>query len=219
MDYIVIGSGRVGAELAYRLYQKGHTVTVVDHTDEAFSNLNPNFRGRTIEGEVLNEDVLRRAGIESASGLAVVTSSDSINAVVGYIARSIFHVPNIVVRNYEPNRRSLIEAFGLQVVASSSWGAQRIEELLEYGEVRTVFSAGNGEVEIYEFSIPAGLVGRTIGELLGTEGCSFVALTRAGQAFIPSRDTALELGDILLVSATDQGILNLRQRFLVEQET
>lgn len=30
MKTIVVGCGRVGAELAYRLYQKGHDLTVID---------------------------------------------------------------------------------------------------------------------------------------------------------------------------------------------
>jgi trk system potassium uptake protein len=50
MNMIVIGCGRVGAELAYRLYKKGHRVTVIDKVDSAFANLPPDFRGRTWKG-------------------------------------------------------------------------------------------------------------------------------------------------------------------------
>jgi len=43
----------------------------------------------------------------------------------------VYHVPNVVVRNYDPRWQPLHEAFGLQVVSSASWGAQRMEELLD----------------------------------------------------------------------------------------
>jgi trk system potassium uptake protein TrkA len=211
MKYIVVGCGRVGAELANRLAAAGHEVCVVDQEDRAFHNLSPDFRGRTIEGEVLSQQVLRRAGIESADGLAAVTNSDSLNAVVAHAARAIFHVPQVVARNYDPRRRPVFEAFGLQVISSTSWGAQRVEELLYHGEIRTVFSAGNGEVEVYELTIPGGWAGRRLGDLT-REGVCGVALTRAGRAMLPDSDAGLEEGDVLHVSATLEGIEWLRAR-------
>jgi len=211
MKYVVIGCGRVGAELANRLFRKGHEVSVVDQRPEAFRNLGPEFRGRTIEGEVLNRNVLRRAGIEAADGLAAVTNSDSLNAVVAHAARAIFRVPNVVARNYDPRRRPLFEAFGLQVISSTSWGAQRVEELLYHGEIRTVFSAGNGEVEVYELTVPPAWAGRLLGELL-RDHCRVVALTRAGRAHLPEADDPLEAGDVLHLSATLDGIEALRAR-------
>ena len=157
MKFIVVGCGRVGAQLATRLFQQGHQVTVVDIVASAFDNLDPSFRGRTLEGDVLGQDMLRRAGIEGSDGLAAVTSSDTLNAVIAHIARTIFHVPNVVTRNYEPRFTPLYEVFGIQTVAASTWGAQRIEELLCDVSLRTVFSAGNGEVEVYEIIVPVSL--------------------------------------------------------------
>lgn len=219
MNMIVVGCGRIGAELAFRLYQKGHRVTVVDQVNQAFTNLHPDFRGRTIEGEALNQDVLVRAGIETADGLAAVTASDSLNAVVAHIARSAFKVPNVVVRNYDPQLRHLHEAFGVQLVGSSSWGAQRIEELLHHAEMRTVFSAGNGEVEIYEFTTPKNWDGHRMEELLPPSECSPVSLARAGRAVLPDKDTVLKDGDVVLVSATFEGIEALRKRLHLMQES
>jgi trk system potassium uptake protein TrkA len=216
--YVVVGCGRVGAELANRLQDQGHEVTVVDPLEESFHNLGPSFQGRTVEGEVLDQNVLRRAGIEEADGLAAVTNSDSLNTVVAHAAREVFHVPRVVARNYDPGRRLLYEAFGLQMVSSSSWGAQRIEEMLYHQDIRTVFSAGNGEVEVYEVTIPPAWAGRTLGELTAGEGLRVVAHSRAGRAEIPGPELPLERGDLLHVSATLEGIVALRAR-LAPKET
>ena len=218
MEIIVVGCGRVGSELAYRLFQKGHKVAVVDNRVGAFNNLHPDFNGRTIEGEVLNQGVLLRAGIEHADGLAAVTSSDTLNAVVAHLARSVFHTPNVVVRNYDSNWRSLFEVFDLQVISPSSWGAQRIEELIYHQELRTVFSAGNGEVEVYEFTVPKTWAGKALEELLPDEECALAALTRAGRAILPDCNTILMEGDIVLLSATLNGIQALRRRLNLRQE-
>lgn len=212
MKVIVVGCGRVGSVLAYQLYKKGHQVAVIDQGDTAFDNLPPDFNGRTVEGEVLAQDVLHRAGIEHADSLAAVTSSDSVNAVIGHVARTVYHVPNVVVRNYEPGWRPLQEAFGLQVVSSASWGAQRIEELLSSPSMRTVFSAGNAEVEIYELVVPQAWHGRSLQELLPASQCVAVALTHAGRAMLPAGTLCLEAGDVMYLSATLEGIKALRSR-------
>lgn len=213
MNFIVVGCGRVGAELAFHLFRSGHQVVVVDSRKEAFNRLHPDFRGRTLEGEGLAESVLERAGIREADGLAAVTNSDTLNAVVAHTAITIYNVPNVVARNYDPNLRSVIEAFGLQTVGSTYWGAQRVEELLVNPAQKVVYSAGNGEVEIYEILVPEAWKNRTLGELLAPLAqCFPVALSRAGRAFLPEMTTELQTGDILNISTTFEGITALTAR-------
>ena len=211
MFIIVVGCGRVGSELAYGLYTKGHQVAVIDHVGGSFEHLPPDYRGRTVEGEVLAEDVLKRTGIEEADGLAAVTNSDPVNAVVGHVARSVYNVPNVVVRNYDPRWRPLLESFRLQVVSSTAWGAQRIEELLYQRGARTVLTAGNGEVEVQELAVPQAWVGRALAEVLPASGCLPVALTRGGKAMLPEAGVLLEAGDVVHIGVTLEGIEALRK--------
>jgi trk system potassium uptake protein TrkA len=211
MNVIVVGCGRLGAELAYHLSQRGHEVTVIDYVAAAFDNLRPDFRGRTVEGEVLNQDVLRRAGIEQAHALAAVTNSDSLNVVAAHVARTVFQIPYVVCRNYNPRWRPLHEAFGLQFVSSTTWGAQRIEALLSQSEMHPVWAAGDGAVETYEFVAPATWQGRTLQEVLPEGECVAVALIRADQTILPTGDTRVEKGDVLYLSATPEGREVLRR--------
>lgn len=212
MKFVVVGCGRVGADLAYRFFQNGHQVVVVDKAESAFQNIPVDFKGRLVEGHILSRDVLRRAGLHEADGLAAVTNSDAMNAVVAHIAREEFKVPNVVVRNYNSRWRPTLEEFGLQLVSSSSWGAQRIEELLYQQETRTVYSSGNGEVELYEFAVRDQWNGRRIGDLLPEQECVIASLTRAGRAVIPSREMLLETGDVIVVSATLAGSQEIHRR-------
>jgi trk system potassium uptake protein TrkA len=213
MNFIVVGCGRVGSELCYHLFKRGHNVVVVDSKKEAFNRLHPDFRGRTLEGEGLAESVLERAGIREADGLAAVTNSDTLNAVVAHTAREFYDVQVVVARNYDPNLRSIIEAFGLQTVGSTYWGAQRVEELLMNPTQKMVYSAGNGEVEVYEVRIPDEWNGRTLGELVSPlKDLLPVALARAGRSFLPEMSTMLKEGDLLNVSSTFEGIGALTAR-------
>jgi trk system potassium uptake protein len=211
MKVVIVGCGRMGAELSNRLFQRGHEISVIDMDDTAFTHLPANFKGRINEGEPINRDVLHRAGITNAEAVAIVTDSDILNAVVGHLARSFYHVPKVIVRNTDPRYRPILEAFGLQVVSAFSWGAQRIEEMIYNPEVRAVFSAGNGEVEVYELAVPEKWNGHTIDELTSSNTWVPVSVTRAGKATLPSGSMVLETGDVIHVSATLEGVEALRQ--------
>jgi trk system potassium uptake protein TrkA len=127
------------------------------------------------------------------------------------MAHTLYQVPIIVTRNYDPVMLPVLEAFGCNVVSSTSWGAQRIQELMLDPSLRTIFSAGNGEVEIYEMMIPAAWDGKLLGDLLrNNPDCLPVALTRAGHALLPDTETVLQTGDLVNVSATFAGIKALR---------
>jgi trk system potassium uptake protein len=210
MNFVVVGCGRVGSDLAYRLSKNNHSVVVIDIYPEAFDHLPPDFKGRMVEGEGLAQDVLHRAGIQEADGLAAVTDSDAVNAVIAHVAKTVFDIDYIVVRNTDPAWRPFQEAFGVQIVSSASWGAQRIEELLYPTATPIVFSAGNGEVEIYECAVPDAWDGAHLQEMLPDHGIVPVSITRAGRAELPVLEMVLASGDLLHLSATLEGIEALR---------
>jgi len=216
MYVIVVGCGRVGSELAMMLSRREHEVTVIDHVGSSFSHLDPAWRGRTIEAEAMAEGVLERAGIREAQGLAAVTNADAVNAVVAHVARTVYRVPSVVSRNYDPRWRPLHEAMGLPMVSSTAWGAQRLEELLENRRLRPVLAAGNGEVEVYELSVPESWRGRALAEVVSGLECAPVSLSRGGRASLASPQARLEAGDLLQVSASLSGASALSARLFGE---
>ena len=217
MYAIIVGCGRVGSELAMLLSSRGHDVTIIDHVGSSFSHLDPAWRGRTIEAEAMAEGVLQRAGIEQAHALASVTNSDAVNAVVAHVARTVYSVTSVVSRNYDPRWRPLHEAMGLRTVSSTAWGAQRLEELLESRRMRPVFSAGNGEIELYELDVPPAWEGRPLGDVTSGINCTIVSVTHGGRAAPPLASVVLHAGDLLHVGASLEGAAALRGRLYGEE--
>lgn len=212
MKTIIVGCGRAGATLADRLFRAGHKVSIIDEVKANFDNLSADFRGHPIEGNALHQNILRNAGIQEADSIACVTNLDALNVVVAHVARTLYNIPNVVVRVYDPHRRSLYDTFGLHYVSSVEWSAQRIEELLRNPNAQTVFSCGNGEVELYEIAVSAAWNGRSMHELLSGGHALPVSLTRVGKAILPTPDTRLEQGDVVYVSATAEGFVALQER-------
>jgi trk system potassium uptake protein TrkA len=211
MNIIIVGCGRVGVELALALHQK-HQVSVIDRNLNAFDRLGLHFSGRTVQGHAMDRTALERAGIETAHALAAVTSSDNVNAIVARVAQDIYHVKRVVARIYNPRRAPIYEKLNLQTVSSSSWGAHRIEQLLVHPGMQSVSSAGNGEVQVYELTVPSEWNGRKISDLVPMEHAIAVALARNGKGILPRPETMLELQDILQVSSTSAGVKILRER-------
>ena len=82
-----------------------------------------------------------------------------------------------------------------------------------------VYSAGNGEVEVYEVFIPEEWGGYALGKLLEPlKQCYPVALTRAGRSSLPDADVKLQAGDVLNVSTTFDGIGALTTRLSKKAE-
>jgi len=134
------------------------------------------------------------------------------------MARTDYNVKNVVTRNFDPNTRNLFEAFNIQVVSATGWAAQRLEELIYHSELRTVFSAGNGEVEMYEVTIPEAWHNQKLGKLVANQNCLAVSVTRAGRAFLPSSETIIETGDVLVISAALAGIEAIRDKLGLDRE-
>ena len=212
MRAIVVGCGRAGAELANRLSRSGHYVTVIDVAADAFLNLAADFRGHIIQAEALNRDVFVNAGVERADCVATLTNSDPLNAVLGHIAATIYNVPRVVVRNYDPRWLPLHAAFGLQTVSSVRWNASRFEELLVDGAAQPVYSLSDGNLAVYELAVPPAATGRHFQEIAAGLPVVVAAVIRAGKGKLPLDDFQLQGGDLVVVSGDRLAVEQLRQR-------
>ena len=210
---IIVGCGRVGAELALALCAKRHRVTVLDANQDSFDRLGSEFTGRTVQGDGMDQTALKRAGIGEAHALAATTSSDSINIVVARMAQEIFKLEHVVARVYNPRRAPIYEKLGIRTIASSSWAAQRIEDILLHPGMRSVHSAGSGEVQVYEICVPAHWVGHKVSEMLPPDVLP-VALERNGQGVLPAADMVIQDNDVILISARDKATITLRERII-----
>lgn len=130
MKIIILGCGRVGIHLAQSMDQAGHDVTIVDRNREAFNKLGSNYGGRMVLGTGIDEDVLRKAGIEKADAFVAVTNGDNTNAMAAQIAKHVFHVPQVVARLYDPVREETYRLLGLDTVCSTVMGADKIREMV-----------------------------------------------------------------------------------------
>ncbi len=120
MKVVILGCGRVGSTLARSLDREGHTVTVIDRNQQQFQRLGADFRGQTVRGTGIDEDILRQAGIEGADVFVAVTNGDNTSIMASQIAREVFEVPHVITRVYDPVREELYRSLGLDTVSPTT---------------------------------------------------------------------------------------------------
>ena len=210
MRILIIGCGRVGAGLAQTMLLRGHSVVVVDKDPLAFERLGSRFKGQTVIGVGFDRDVLLKAGIERADGLAAVTASDETNVLIGRIAQQIFRVPRVIARLYDVRQAEIYRRLGLPIIAPTSWGINRIADMLLYSPLDAVYSLGTGEVELVEIEVPQTLIGRPARDLTLPGEVHVVAITRDGKTFLPTPGATLQEGDVLHLATLTTSASRLR---------
>lgn len=105
-------------------------MTVIDRNPASFAKLGREYGGQMVVGTGIDEDVLKKAGIEKANAFVAVTNGDNTNAMAAQIAKHVFKVPHVVARMYDPIREETYQLLGLQTVCSTVMGAEKIREMV-----------------------------------------------------------------------------------------
>ena len=131
MKVVIMGCGRVGAQLAALLDADGHQVTVMDNDSYSFRRLPSTFGGTALFGQGLNQEALKKAGIEEADVFVALTQGDNRNVMSCQIAKHIFNVPRVMCRIYDSLREEMYSTLGLETISPTKVFAQLLKEKLE----------------------------------------------------------------------------------------
>jgi trk system potassium uptake protein TrkA len=130
MKILIMGCGRVGAQLATMLDSEEHTVTVLDINGHSFRRLSSTFSGTALLGDGTDSEVLKQAGIETADAFVAVTQGDNRNLMAAQIAKHIYNVPKVICRIYDPLRKEVYESVGLEAISPTTVFANLLKEQL-----------------------------------------------------------------------------------------
>lgn len=210
MHIVILGCGRVGAMLADRLDEDGHSVSIIDQQARAFRRLGPRFAGTTITGVGFDRQTLEDAGIERAHAFAAVSSGDNTNIIAARTARETYGVQNVVARIYDPRRAEVYQRLGIPTVATVSWTSGQIMRRLlpQGGEVE--FEDHSGTLLIVEMAYHESWIGESLDSIEAHIGSRIGYVTRLGTAIEVTIDLVLQQGDLLHV------IVPVRRRQQIE---
>lgn len=133
---VIVGCGRLGANLANELSNEGDNVLIMDRDSNSFRRLASNFGGLSVVADGTDLDKLREAKIEDASAVIAVTNHDNTNIMVAQIARDLFGVKRVIARLYDPECETVYRKLGIDTICPSALSAKEIDKLLDGASIK-----------------------------------------------------------------------------------
>ena len=197
MHVVIMGCGRVGAEMTIQLSKGGHSVAIIDKRKEAFDRLPPGFDARTIVGIGFDREILEEAGIKEADAFIAVSNGDNSNIVSARVAREHYHVEKVIARIYDPRRAEIYERLNIPTIATVRWAAKQVQYLLFHGKETMRDSLAGGSLLHLQVEIPDHFVGKKISSVTSDGEVEVIGVDRGGTGFIPKDDSTFQDGDVV----------------------
>jgi trk system potassium uptake protein TrkA len=210
MFVLIAGGGRTGARLANLLINQNYKVRLVENRRELLAHLHQELPTEVIyEGNPVDPGILEAAGIREVHAAAAVTTSDSTNLTLCYLAKTMFEVPRTIARVNNPNNAWLFnEKFHVDVALNAAdVFAHLIEEEMSLGDMMTLFKIRRGRYSVVEEKVPAGAkaIGVQLKDMGLAEHCVIAAIIRDGIMTLPRGDSALQQDDEIIAVASPEG--------------
>lgn len=208
--YIICGHGRMGKIVRERLEEENLPFVVIDNNEEKLEELKQTNRCLFIEGDATHEEILIKAGIKKARGLAALLASDADNLYLVLTVRLIN--PSLFILSKamdEEAERKILQIGANKVVSPYKLSGLKIAQglirptLVDFMDLiirRKELSLFMEELVVKKDSK---LANRNLTEcdIRRTANVIVVAVKKPGEdiVFNPSPDIKIETGDILLV--------------------
>lgn len=206
MYFIIAGCGRVGSRLAEYLSYEGHDVAVIDRDPGSFRRLGSAFNGIILEGMAFDEEVLLEAGIAEADAYAAVTDEDNTNLMAAEIARSVFEVPLVLSRLYNPEKELTYFKLGIDYVCGTTLVTDRIhEQLFQSRDSIVQQDRLDLGIKVVELSVGEEAAGKPAGSLSYGVSSKLLILLRDNMKLRFDEATPLEPGDRVVMLIRKEG--------------
>lgn len=204
MYAVIVGGGKVGANVGRALLRMGHEVSIVEARLSRFATLEDEFEHMARYGDGTEIFVLDAAGMGRADVCIAVTGDDEDNIIIGQVARDHFGVQNIVARVNDPRNQ---EHFDLLGVAPTVCATESILSLIEHEvpqhSLVHLFSLRRENLDIIEIGVVEGsrADGARIDELPVPSGSLIISVLRKRVGRVARPDAVLAAGDQVVAIA------------------
>jgi trk system potassium uptake protein TrkA len=210
MFVLIAGGGRTGARLASLLINEKYKVRLIESRRNLLAILHQELPTEVIyEGNPIDPSILEAAGIREAHVVASVTSDDSMNLAISFLAKKMFDVPRTIARVNNPNNAWLFdEKFHVDVsLNQADVLAHLIQEEMSLGDMMTLFKIRKGRYAVIEEKVPAGAkaIGVQLKDLDLAEHCVIAAIIRNGEMTLPRGDSVFQENDEIVAVASTEG--------------
>jgi trk system potassium uptake protein TrkA len=209
-QFVIIGLGRLGSAMVSTLTSLGHEVLGIDSDEEVVQDLAAEFpNAHLVAADATEESVLDDLNVGQFDGAAVVIGENMEAGILATANLKEMGVPFVVSRAMSKLHARVLERIGADriIEPEKDMGAQVARTMASPG-VMDYVDLGEDEALI-ESEVPEEWVDKSLAELQLSRqsGLTILALKPRGKAgTIPSGDTVLHEGDVIVVGGTKKDL-------------
>ncbi|WP_292463934.1 NAD-binding protein [Methanolobus sp.] len=218
---IILGCGDVGKYVVQTLQQSGLKFIAVDSNPKAFDNANYEY----LVGNATDEDVLKQAGIETASTIIVALNADTEVIFATLMARGLNPKSTILARANSYRSIDKIYKAGADYVAALSIVAGQMLAKMTSRCLTMSCKKMDEDIALYEgidiekhtVTHESDLIERTVAEIGLRErfGCTLIGIEREGKIITEILPSSLILkNDVIAVIGTKQEIGLFKEKYV-----
>lgn len=205
LKIIIVGCGKVGANLVDQLSKEGHDITVIDKKAEKIQDITNIYDVMGLVGNGASYSTQMEAGIEETDLIIAVTDSDELNLLCCTVAKRVGKcaaIARVRTPDYSEETGYLREQLGLALIINPELEAAReVARILYLPTALEVNSFAHGQAELVKFKVPEGnlLKGLSLAYLGKniTNDILICAVERNGEVYMPNGDFVLHSGDVV----------------------
>ncbi|RME15527.1 MAG: Trk system potassium transporter TrkA [Alphaproteobacteria bacterium] len=202
---VILGGGNVGLAVARALETRTHVRARMIELKREVAERAADALERTVvlNGNGLDPEVLREAGISRADAILAVTDDDKVN-ILASVRGKAAGCPLAICLVNDSSFIPLMEPLGIDAhIDPRATTVSSILRHVRHGQVRGVYSVGDAEAEVIEARVlsTSPIAGRAIREIEFPEGARLGALLKDGELVKPDSATRIDEGDIVVIFA------------------
>ena len=218
---LIIGGGNIGLSLAKLLENafEGLRIKIIEkdkmRAEEIANELSSSI---VINGDGLDEDILKEANIEDSETVLALTNDDENNIMACVLAEKTGQKKRTIAIVNKSNYSLLQKSLNIDdLVDPRMTTVSRIMEHVHKGTIGTVYSLLDGEYEFIEAKIleKSDLLNKKIKDANLPEQMRIGAVVRKDKVLIPRSDFIFEKNDLIVFLAKRENLKELEDLFSV----
>jgi trk system potassium uptake protein TrkA len=218
---IIIGGGNIGLHLSKMLEAnfEGVRIKIIEKNKKRAEELATELSSSiVINGDALDEDILKEANIEDAETVLALTNDDENNIMACVLAEKTGQKKRTIAIVNKSNYSLLQNSLNIDdLVDPRMTTVSRIMEHVHKGTIGTVYSLLDGEYEFIEAKIleKSELLNKKLKEANLPEDIRIGAVVRKEKVIIPRSDFSFEKDDLVVFLANRERLKEVESIFSV----
>jgi trk system potassium uptake protein TrkA len=219
---IIVGGGNIGLYVAQGLEGMGSMKIRIIERDVKRAEFIAEQLERTVvlQGDGLDRNLLREAGVAEAEAVVAVTDNDQVNILSSVVAKREGARRSMALIN-DQDYGPISEAVGIdRYIDPRATTISTILQHIRRGRIKGVYSISDGAAELIDAIAleTSPLVNKPLREAELPEGVMIGAVYRDGVVSMPTGDTVINAGDRIVLISMREYVKDVEQMFRVSLE-